>query len=126
MSDAYEKAVDAVLEGDDGRLPIIDARLRERFVIIDRADLPEVVRLNQHTFEVGDARHVYTVADLTVERVEEVAAAWLAMARNLREHPPVDEAQVEAIRKALLGFGMNEHDARVLYGRGVRVEVSKS
>jgi hypothetical protein len=94
-------------------------------IVIRRDELPEV---ETHETAHGDTVWVYggdafdrDADNRTAEAMRDGALRLLARAEYVREHPPVDEAQVKAIRKALAGFGMNEHDARVLYERGVRV-----
>lgn len=65
----------------------------------------------------------------TPEGAETNARAWLAIAAYLREHPPVDEAQVEALTRILHEpypdsptWEQNQATARRLVRRGVRVE----
>ncbi|QCB93329.1 hypothetical protein [Cellulomonas shaoxiangyii] len=66
----------------------------------------------------------------TIERHEREARDHLAIAEYLRAHPPVDEAQVEAVTKALYEATTDPHEidvpdvARRLVARGVRVEVT--
>lgn len=99
--DAYVKALDAVLAEYPGetRMGALDARLRERFIIIDRADLPKVDLTEEGSLYAGPAGMYRMTA--SVEKAEKSALGYLRLAEYLREHPPVDEAQVALLADAL-------------------------
>lgn len=99
-------------------------------IVIDRATLPEVI-------VDGDMRQLvhagYVERHNTASPVEEREAALmhLALAEYLDAHPPVDEAQVEALAGLLVQhFSGRVYDAnetaakaaRTLVSRGVRVD----
>lgn len=74
-------------------------RVRDRFVVIDRNDLPEVVpdELNG-TFHVGGVRYTgRDREDIYLGR----ARRDIAMAEYLRAHPPVDEKAVDELADTL-------------------------
>lgn len=101
-------------------------------IVIRREDLPEV-----KTETRPDGRvmlHAVTEPDLTygptekqADRARKYAYAELAVAEaieaHLREHPPVDEERVKAVKDAMLaeGYGISNPTARRLVQRGVRV-----
>lgn len=79
-------------------------------IVIERSELPEVrpdsfdvltvdgERLNPR---IGNAAH------------RQIALRFLAVSEYLREHPPVDEAQVNALTKALIDAEMDHPDGPV-------------
>lgn len=111
-------------------------------IVIDRADLPKVREASSLGVGIEAAPLFngvqygpphYARRDPNPDAVWANGLALLALAQYLREHPPVDEAQVEAIADALrradrlgpdtLDAGDPETLARHLYLDGVRVEV---
>lgn len=123
--DVYERAADMARRGRDwGSPPTAANGLRKHFIVIDRADLPEVTVDSDGDVSVRGEATRNPSADPA--GVESLAYALLAIAAHLREHPPVDAKQVAAIRRALsaetgeptaLTRGVN------LYRAGVRVDV---
>lgn len=110
----------------DGPLPEVTTKLRDVFVAgVDTG--------------VGHADARATAWDAAAPNAhpewhEAKALAHLAIAAHLREHPPVDEAQVEALqalldlealRDKLTDAGSVAEIARRLVQRGVRVEVTE-
>ena len=66
--------------------------------VIENATLPEVKRLSKE-ITVGETYRVtgQEFATFSATRAKEVGLRLLALARHLNAHPPVDEAQVEAL-----------------------------
>lgn len=70
-------------------------------IVIRRDELPRVLtEPGAHSANVG--KSLYYLRDVTEESMRSAALNNLAMAEYLREHPPVDEEQVAAVRDALL------------------------
>jgi len=107
-------------------------------IVIRRDELPEV---ETHETAHGDTVWVYggdafdrDADNRTAEAMRDGALRLLARAEYVREHPPVDEEQVDALRDILLstrnpadGRPIEEQYrdvARRLVERGVRVEAS--
>ena len=91
--------------------------------IVIAGPLPEVKRLGELTFAIGGKTYSFEAA--TAEKAEEYVADWAAIAASLREHPPVDEAQVKALADVLREETVYVQPgvvARRLVKRGVRVE----
>ena len=105
-------------------------------IVIRRDELPEVrpatedQRASARPLVLtrrGDALHRYITNDDTVESFRAKAAMYLALAEHLREHPPVDETQVKALRDLRdEWYDLNESDTGDLFEflvrKGVRVE----
>lgn len=120
---------DESVGGDYGRADFLDAiRTELNVIVIDRADLPEV-SAGQDSYLVGDR---VVPDDYTAAEARTAAREYLAVAEYLDAHPPVDEAQVEALAKIIrerydetgdVTRYPTEHSlARRLVERGVRVE----
>ncbi|PZR55268.1 hypothetical protein DNL40_02540 [Xylanimonas oleitrophica] len=96
-------------------------------IVIRCEDLPEVKPLRGGGHTAGTATRSFGSA----EDYMQYALSALAIAVHLREHPPVDEAQVQALSgvleevATLLKAEYRPEVARRLAERGVRVEVSK-
>lgn len=87
--------------------------VRERYIVIDLADLPTqdtilhgkfgFTRAEVHPraerIKSGGAQMV--VRGASPEYAESMARHYLALAQWLREHPPIDEAQVKAVHIVL-------------------------
>ncbi|WP_152203602.1 hypothetical protein [Georgenia thermotolerans] len=72
-------------------------------IIINRADLPEVVINGDEVKASSGPGYVATsVGWETAEKLRGVAYGWLAIAEYLDAHPPVDEAQVDALAELLV------------------------
>ena len=112
-------------EGDDieGRLVREVQVVPLDAIVIPRDELPEVSRGERMLRLNGTTPVPYTTAD----QHRSDALTHLALAEYLREHPPVDEAQVGAL-DSLIGelgqeYGYGDPSlARRLVERGVRVE----
>ena len=99
-------------------------------IVIPRDELPKVSRGERMLRLNGTTPVPYTTAD----QHRSDARTHLALAEYLREHPPVDEAQVAAVRDALLSADSDDVNyiegddawklARRMVERGVRVEKS--
>lgn len=97
-------------------------------IVIPRDELPKVSRGERMLRLNGTTPVPYTTAD----QHRSDALTHLALAEYLREHPPVDEAQVAAVRDALLSADSDDVNyiegddawklARRMVERGVRVE----
>ncbi|MFB7798975.1 hypothetical protein [Isoptericola sp. NPDC056134] len=79
---------------------------------------------------IGTALHTAGAEDM-VEHAERRVKEFAALVAYFREHPPVEVAQVKAIRKAYQraypqSGGLDQPGARRLYGEGVRVEGATS
>ena len=97
-------------------------------LIIDRAELPEVGEDDGRTVRVGGNCYAHR----SKEDLRKMALSALVAVRHMDAHPPVDEAQVEALAKVLLATRV-EADcrpaddqyrdiARRLVARGVTVK----
>lgn len=99
-------------------------------VVID-GPLPEVKGGGWDDLTVG--RHTFAPFD-DIDDAREYLRAVAAVVARLREHPPVEEAQVKALADVIRHWGILptegeeswEQIARRLYGRGVRVEGATS
>lgn len=69
----------------------------DRSVVIDRADLPEVTTGNAGLFYVGGTAYLPEAA----AHYREQAMRLLAVAVHQEAHPPVDQAQVDALADAI-------------------------
>jgi hypothetical protein len=96
-------------------------------IVIERADLPKVTDV---TVEDDGALIDGDLYDLvTVEQHTRSALVHLTRAEYLREHPPVDEAQVAALNRLIVDAVQGGHVTieagesfeRFLVARGVRV-----
>lgn len=104
-------------------------------IVIDRADLPEVISTGGGAFGLGfktmseNDMWVGTDASVDPARYERWAAHHLALALRLQKYQAVDETQVAAIVRALRVEGNLPEDtdlrtmAESLYRAGVRVGV---
>jgi hypothetical protein len=98
-------------------------------IVIDRAEVPGTIEGGGYVA----AALVVRGLDADPAQVRRVGLANLAIAEYLDAPPPVDEAQVQAVKEALLaarvtGSRYDEAvtaDARRLVQRGVRVEVTE-
>ncbi|MBN0040203.1 hypothetical protein JN535_08490 [Cellulosimicrobium cellulans] len=119
----------------------IDARIAgPDDIVIRRDELPEVTTGSGYSRGAwaggrgwDDAYIASTGRAALAERAEATARKYLAVAEYLREHPPVDEAQVDDIAKALGEAQQNRpfpqqlsdrelrEEARLLFQQGVRV-----
>lgn len=98
--------------------------------VVIEGPLPEVVEEPNSILRVDDAQFDPIGCNgksLGADHFERSARRYLAIAAHLRENPPADEAQVEAIRTAYRkaypqSGGLDQPGARRLYGEGVRVE----
>jgi hypothetical protein len=99
-------------------------------IVIERAELPKVEPVGARGRLSVEGGSLVLVDGDTTESTREIALRWLAGAEYLREHPPVDEAQVRAITTALRAEGNFPEGvdlrpmAESLYRAGVRVEVT--
>lgn len=98
-------------------------------IVVDRAELPKVERVSRgdRSFSVGDPDGVTTHTAATAKYARERGMGYLAIAEYLDAHPPVDEAQVEALagmleREDRGARPFNEDLARRLLATG-RIEV---
>lgn len=122
-------------EGDDieGRLVREVQVVPLDAIVIPRDELPKVTtgsgRLQSGVWAEGrgwdDAYIASAGRGALATRAEAIARKYLAVAEHLREHPPVDEAQVEVLADLLSREASEPHDwttsARRLVERGVRV-----
>ena len=69
-------------------------------IIVRRADLPEVKPGGQDYYYADGNLHEIEPGD-AAEQIRATALGWLAIAEYLKAHPPVDEAQVEALTSAI-------------------------
>ncbi|WP_159795734.1 hypothetical protein [Puerhibacterium puerhi] len=98
-------------------------------IVIRREELPEVKAHSSipNSVEAGDAFLRFDGLNDPREHAESRLRDWAAIAAHLREHPPVDEAQVKAVTQALYEATEDPFDidvpdvARRLVERGVRV-----
>lgn len=80
---------------DDGVYRVVPADA----IVIERDELPEVVASSSGA--LADVGGMSTVILPSVEEHRVVALRHLALAEHLAAHPPVDEAQVEALARML-------------------------
>lgn len=101
------------------------ARVRERFVVIDRNDLPEVEELDDTHNLVGLNPFSKTSDPDALTRE---GLRYLAMAEHLRKSPPVDEKAVKELAAELwepLASSSAAYDlARALVADGWKREVT--
>ncbi|RHA38721.1 hypothetical protein [Cellulomonas rhizosphaerae] len=95
-------------------------------IVIERADLPEVEPVGARGRLAVEGGALILFEGDTTESAREIALRWLAGSEYLREHPPVDEAEITRIVAALAktgGPGRVSLDAmaRDLHAQGVRV-----
>ena len=114
-------------ESEVGHKSVTEVKVIPLDAIVINGPLLPVKRHGENTFEVGGRVYSFPA---TAEKAEEYAADWAAIAAHLREHPPVDEAQVKALTELLDQGGADSFwaparvadSARWLVERGVRVE----
>jgi hypothetical protein len=102
----FDKLADVIRWGyEEGTWSRATAAVRERFIVIDRDDLPDVERVWMRSEHTGTFRF----KDSLLERVNYdddhllLARAHLAAAEYLRENPPVDEAAVKELAEYIEG-----------------------
>lgn len=89
------------------------ARIRDQFLVIPRTDLP-LVTVHGHGRITADGLGGEVSG---VETASRNALAWLALAEYLDAHPPIDQAQVNALAAALKDhpmFGLGRPDADLI------------
>src|SRR5690606_21341085 len=96
-------------------------------IIIDRADLPPVEEQN----DALQAGHIFLHRkDRPGRDPGEQARAWLALDEYLERHPPIDEAQVNALARLVAAETNDTHIAATALARrliqaGVRMDGAK-
>lgn len=107
-------------------LAAVEAALGVKFMELPSLTSPPVL---EHGGQVKSGS-VTLPRGASPEYAESVGRHYFALAAWMREHPPVDEAQVEAVTRALesaeqaAGSTRPSDIARLLVERGVRVEVA--
>lgn len=71
-------------------------------IVIERSELPEV-REHGGGLTTDPGPHGVTTNYMDAERLRHEALRYVALAEHLREHPPVDEAQVAALTSLIRG-----------------------
>lgn len=87
--------------------------LRETYIMIRRADLPAQESILHVGTAVKSGGAVMQQRGGSPEYAESMARHYLALAQWLREHPPVDEAQVKAMAALVVSV---EDDLKGHYG----------
>ena len=102
-------------------------------IVIERGELPDVDLTWDKRAVMVDGIEYPIGASSSAEEYREIAGRALALADYLDAHPPVDEAQVEALTTSLVdaseyGVSWPDGEARVmarrLYLAGVRLEAN--
>ena len=108
---------------------ILAKRIDAEFVVIPKADIPEVIDEGSGSFRTADNRvWFYTDGhEGDAERYHTKGVAYLAMAAHLEANPPEPERDAEQIAKIkdalvdTLDRHLGSDDLHMLYDAGVRI-----